>query len=51
MLPFHMAAVNQAPMDVLFYLACQNPEALLCTEHGQVIPDGQVGVKRKRSNI
>jgi len=29
-LPFHMAAVHQAPLEVLFYLVCQNPEALLC---------------------
>ncbi len=29
MLPFQMAAICQAPLDVLFYLACQNPGALL----------------------
>jgi len=29
-LPFHIAALHQAPLDALFHLACQDPEALLC---------------------
>jgi len=28
LLPFHVAAMNNADLDVLFYLACQKPEAL-----------------------
>jgi len=46
MLPFHVAALNQAPLDALFYLACQNPEALqycsskhAVSDHVQIIPE------------
>ncbi len=46
MLPFHVAALNQAPLDALFYLACQNPEALqycnsnlAVSDHVQLIPE------------
>jgi len=28
-LPFHIAALHQVPLDALFHLACQDPEALL----------------------
>jgi len=56
MLPFHMAAVHQAPLDVLFYLACQYPEALLCysgdlvhSDNDQKMPEVQVEKKRKYS--
>jgi len=39
MLPFHMAAVRQAPLDVIFYLACRDPEALLCHNSDLALPD------------
>jgi len=58
MLPFHMAAVHQAPLDVLFYLACRNPEALLygsgdlsLSDKGQLIPEEQGVKKRKFSHL
>jgi len=38
MLPFHVAAVHQAPLDVLFYLACRNPEALLHCSSNFAVP-------------
>jgi len=56
MLPFHVAALHQAPLDVLFYLACRNPEALLygrgnlaVSDCVQPIAEDQVGRKRKCS--
>jgi len=30
-LPFHVAIINDTPLDVLFYLACQYPEHMLVT--------------------
>jgi len=39
MLPFRVAAVHKAPLDVLFYLACQNLEALLCGSSVLALPD------------
>jgi len=57
MLPFHVAAVHQAPLDVLFFLACRNPEALLygrgnfaVADCVQSIPEDQVGRKQKFAN-
>jgi len=39
MLPFHVAAVHQAPLNVLFYLACQDPEALLSCSSDLALSD------------
>jgi len=58
MLPFHVAAVHQAPLDVLFYLACQNTEALLhCSSNFvvsdcvQMIPQVQAGRKQRFTEV
>jgi len=59
MLPYHMAAFHQAPLDALFYLACQNPEALLCgrgglktlPDNGPLIANMQVRKRRKICNL
>jgi len=58
MLPFHMAGVHQAPLNVLFYLACQNPDALLyrsghlcLSDNGPLIPEMQVRRRRKICNL
>jgi len=50
MLLFHVAAVHDAPLDVLFFFACQNPEVLLTGHSNLVVSDcahEQVGRKRK----
>ncbi len=39
MLSFHVAAVHQAPLDILFYLATQNPEALLYDSSNIAVSD------------
>jgi len=49
-LPFHVAAVHNADLNVLFYLARQNPAALLlgCHDSTLLLPKVQIKRKRKR---
>jgi len=60
LLPFHVAAINDADLDVLFYLACQKPEALFHhhasppppPDHdGDSKPKAQINRKRKVSDL